>query len=1021
MGQRKVAKYWGIVVTRNARVLRTILKIGLGCLVGFALAISGLFANLAPAQLVSLPKTPQAKASQFEISPATSPSVASPAQTPSAELSRAAHTLVTLDGAESSSSGTKQPNPESSSTIKAAEENANGSENNGGLRPFDQVVGGLEPLAGMLTLYRDRDKGKLYLALTPQQLNRNFLLVTTLESGIGEAGLFNGWPISDQVIQFRRAPANRLQVVVPNFNFRGEGQQRQIENSYSDSILYGLPIVSIKADDTVLIDFSSLLLSNDLADLTGRLGWALGGYIPDSTTSYMSEVKAFPQNLEVEANIGFSGLSDGGVGGFPFGFGSLPDSRGFSISVHYSLSELPTDNGYRPRLADERIGYFVTAYQEPLAYERRDPFVRYVQRWHLERQPSNAELAPPKEPIVFWLENTVPERYRDAIREGALWWNTAFEQAGFANAIEVRQMPDDADWDPADVRYNTIRWSNSYRPWAVALGPSRVNPLTGEILDADVIIDANIIRQLRGEYQNLAGNGSDNTYLYSQLCGHRFQAHIERWLAMQQGMDLAEVMQQGFELPGLSLADHDVTHNTCFGVESSRQLAFGGLMLSTLRLDPANPTAVNAYIQQYLSMLTAHEVGHTLGLRHNFQGSLLRSPDELNDPSLTQTEGIANSVMDYFPANLAPPGAPQADYFPNQVGAYDRLAVEYGYTDTGAMHPNQEVRTLEAIAQRMSIEGLAYATDEDIFSFLDPEAQAFDLSSDPMQFAQWQMDNAREHWQRLDGAYLLPEQGYEELRDRFETVYWYYANQVFTLSGYVGGQNFSRQRAGDSAISGRLPFEPVPIEQQRQALALLNTYVFAPDAFQFSPTLINQLAPERWYHWGSLPIIAPLEYPIYDRVSFLQGLALIDVLSGARLSRLQSVAIGDAASETLSIPELFDTVQRDVWQELADSDTGNVSTLRRGLQRHYLDILTGLVLQNPSQPTNFLELVIAFETLYAPEDAKVIARYKLRQLAQDIQTSLDRHGDRLDVSTRAHLEDSRDRIQQTLSARRTAG
>ncbi|MEO1126571.1 MAG: hypothetical protein AAFX95_21230, partial [Cyanobacteria bacterium J06639_16] len=132
MGQRKVAKYWGIVVTRNARVLRTILKIGLGCLVGFALAISGLFANLAPAQLVSLPKTPQAQASQFEISPAKPPSVASPAQTPPAELSRAAHTLVTLDGAESSSSGTKQPNPESSSTIKAAEENANGSENNGG-------------------------------------------------------------------------------------------------------------------------------------------------------------------------------------------------------------------------------------------------------------------------------------------------------------------------------------------------------------------------------------------------------------------------------------------------------------------------------------------------------------------------------------------------------------------------------------------------------------------------------------------------------------------------------------------------------------------------------------------------------------------------------------------------------------------------------------------------------------------------------------------------------------------------
>lgn len=968
------------MVNRNAR-LRTCLKIGLSCLLGFALAVSGVFVTFPAIQVVS----------DFKVFAKSSP-------------------VSTL------------------TSVKAEAGNAGGNESNGtGLRPFEQVTQGLTRLEGLMTLYRDRDQGSLYLAVPPQQLNRNLLFVATLEAGIGEAGLFNGWPISDQVIQFRRAPGNRLQVVVPNFNFRADGQrpsqQRQIERSYSDSIIDGLPIVSIGEDDTLLIDLSSLLLSNDLANLTGTLGWFLGGYIPDVNTSYVADVKSFPKNLEIDANIGFSGLPDVGFGGLLFGFDSLPDPRGFSISVHYSLSELPVNNGYQPRLADERIGYFVTAYQEPLAYNRRDPFVRYIQRWQLARQSPDAELSPPQDPIVFWIENTVPEQYREAIRDGALWWNEAFAQAGFENAIEVRQMSDTADWDPADVRYNTIRWSNSYRPWAVALGPSRVNPLTGQILDADVIIDANIIRQLRGEYQTLANEGLGNAYLYGQLCGHRFQSHVERWLALQQGMDFAQIMQPEFQLPGPSLADHDVTHNTCFGVESSRQLAFGGLMLSTLRLDPANPTAVETYIQQYLRMLTAHEIGHTLGLRHNFQGSLQRSPEELTDPNLTQTESIASSVMDYFPANLAPPGAAQGAYFPTQVGAYDRLAIEYGYTDMGAIHPNQEVRNLEAIAQRMSVEGLAYATDEDIFSFLDPEAKAFDLSSDPMQFAQWQMDNARENWQRLDGAYLLPEQGYDELRDRFETVYWYYANQVFTLSGYVGGQNFSRQRAGDTAISGRLPFEPIAIEKQRQALALINAYVFAPDAFQFSPTLINQLAPDRWYHWGSLPIIAPLEYPIYDRVSFLQGLTLVDLLSSARLSRLNSIAVdADGTESTMGIPELFDTLQQDVWQELSpENDTGNISTLRRGLQRHYLNILTGQVLQNPSEPTTFLDLIIALETLYAPEDARVVARYQLRQLEQDIQSSLSRHGDRLNVTTRAHLEDSRDRIRQTLNAQRTAG
>ena len=506
---------------------------------------------------------------------------------------------------------------------EAGETRANGT-SSPGLRPFDQVVGELEPLEGLVTLYRDREQAQVYLALTPQQLNHNYLLVTTLASGIGESGLFDGWPLSDQVIQFRRAPGNKLQVVVPNFNFRARDNSPQIQRSYSDSVVASLPIVSISETDTLLVDFDSLLLANDLPDFSGTLGWLLGGYVPDASSSYVSEVKSFPENIELDAQLNFNGISDGS---FLFGFESLPDARGFTVTLHYSLSDLPVNNGYRPRLADERIGYFVTAYQEPLAYNRRDPFVRYIQRWRLERQDTEAELSPPREPIVFWIENTVPTEYRQAIRDGALWWNDAFEQAGFKDAIEVRQMPDGAPWDPADVRYNTIRWSTSFRPWAVALGPSRANPLTGEILDADIIIDANVIRTLRGEYQMLANGPSGEGYVYSQLCGHRFQAHMERWLALQQGTPLAQVMGREFQMPGPSLSGSHLAHDTCFGIETSQQLSFSGLMLSTLRLDPGRPGAVDDYIQQYLRMLSAHEVGHTLGLRHNFQGSVLRSPD----------------------------------------------------------------------------------------------------------------------------------------------------------------------------------------------------------------------------------------------------------------------------------------------------------------------------------------------------------------------------------------------------------
>ena len=132
------------------------------------------------------------------------------------------------------------------------------------------------------------------------------------------------------------------------------------------------------------------------------------------------------------------------------------------MNIHYSLSLLPED-GYRPRLADDRIGYFVTAIKDYSHKIDDDRFVRYINRWDLQKADPSAEQSPPKKPIVFWIEKTVPYKFRKPIREGILEWNKAFEKAGFLNAIEVRQQPDNADWDPEDINYNTFRWITSER------------------------------------------------------------------------------------------------------------------------------------------------------------------------------------------------------------------------------------------------------------------------------------------------------------------------------------------------------------------------------------------------------------------------------------------------------------------------------------------------------------------------------------------------------------------------------
>src|SRR5205814_6480949 len=152
--------------------------------------------------------------------------------------------------------------------------------------------------------------------------------------------------------------------------------------------------------------------------------------------------------------------------------------------------------GYKPRIADDRVGHFTTVQQDLTSDHSQSPYVRYIHRWQLEKSDPTAALSAPKQPIVFWLENTIPVEYRDAVRDGALLWNKAFEKVGYKDAVVVKQQPDSCDWDAADVRYNTIRWFAGVDA-TFAIGPSRANPFTGEIYDADVSIAEGIVRAAR--------------------------------------------------------------------------------------------------------------------------------------------------------------------------------------------------------------------------------------------------------------------------------------------------------------------------------------------------------------------------------------------------------------------------------------------------------------------------------------------------------------------------------------------
>ncbi len=877
---------------------------------------------------------------------------------------------------------------------------------------YEELVDGYEKIEGMFTLYRDLETGQTLMEIQPEQLNKNFLCFITLESGIGEAGLISGIPMRDFVFQLRKQQDN-IQFVLPNLNFRTnelDPQARSIKRSFSDSVLYSLPIEATHSQtQTLLIDLSNLLIGDlNLPSLEEYLPY---DYSIDQTKSYISDAKAFPLNIELESVYGI--LNEYNTGDLD----AVPDSRAFNLRVRYSFSELPINNGYIPRLADERVGYFISAYKDVSDNNRREPFVRYIKRWHLEKQIPSAPLSTPLEPITFWIENTVPIEYRDAIREGILMWNKAFEKAGFIDAIQAKQMPDNATWDPADVRYNTIRWSTTFESWFKGIGPSRFNPLTGQILDADIILDAGIIRDIKyGQIGTLILQNQSLAKVFKTKDGKSYNPcvldmyspNLDDWEIetevniSNKNNNIESIIPKSLQTQyrKSSLSNSHSLEHLCFGWNSSQQLAVGAIAMDALQNIRPYSTEIEKYVNQFLKFLTAHEVGHTLGLRHNFHGSTMLDPEQLNDTSITRTKGLVASIMDYVPVNLAPQGTTQGDYFPVVVGPYDEWVIEYGYKPSGIASDIGEKAFLQNIASRAVQPELSYAPDEDSYDILDPAANRFDLSSNTLIYSQWQLDNARKIWKSLEKRVPRSDESYSDIRVMFDTVLSYYFRQIIDAALYIGGQSFNRENIKNA--NGRLPFEPIPIEKQRQALEILDKYVFSEDTFQFSPDLLNKLTPSRWLHWGSPVVVFPLDYPIQDRILLLQRIVLRSLLSNTRLTRLRDLELKTTPDNVLKLPELFDTLQNSIWREVLQPTGGEIeiSGMRRSLQREHLKLLISIVLRNRT----------------VPEDARSLAWYELRQLDKDLEKVIKKRGKKMDDYTRAHLEETRDRILKTLNA-----
>jgi len=317
-------------------------------------------------------------------------------------------------------------------------------------KPFADLIKDKVVIEGLFTFYHDTVDNSMLMAIKPEHLGPIYLCGESRTRGEGRF-YDNGSMGRTYPFFFKRVGKNIL-LLEKNVRIRADSSctmHGSVESGISDHLIASTKIKS-KPDDSgvILIDPASLFIRD-----AAHTGYFIGqraktGISFDTKNSYFELVKSFPENTEIDVKLHFKTSK-------PQSGTTLQSGYSFFHTYHYSLSTLP-ETDYVPRLADDRIGYFMTVYQDYNSLDTETPYVRYIDRWHLKKKNPDARISEPVEPIVFWIENTVPEEYRDAIAEGIEFWNPCFEKIGFRNAIIAKQMPDDADWDPADVRYNTF-------------------------------------------------------------------------------------------------------------------------------------------------------------------------------------------------------------------------------------------------------------------------------------------------------------------------------------------------------------------------------------------------------------------------------------------------------------------------------------------------------------------------------------------------------------------------------------
>ncbi|HEU5452358.1 MAG TPA: zinc-dependent metalloprotease, partial [Terriglobales bacterium] len=558
----------------------------------------------------------------------------------------------------------------------------------------------------------------------------------------------------------------------------------------------------------------------------------------------LERTKNFPMNTEAEALLTFTS-DDPNVNA------NQPEQRSVTVREHHSFVALPPA-GYEPRESDIRVGFFgvrFNDYSQPF----NQPLQReFISRWRLQKKDPAAKMSEPVKPLTWYVDPAIPEPIRSAVKQGILWWNAAFEQAGFKNAIQVADLP--ADADPTDMRYPTVQWTNrSGRGWSV--GQSQVDPRTGEILHALVQLDSHRMRTVHNYWDALvpAGGGGE------------------------QAMD--------------AFAELD-------------------------NLDPNTPE--NKLMLIRIALLTCHEVGHAIGLEHNFVASTFGR----------------GSVMDYYAPRVkirADGSADLSDAYMQGVGSYDKFAVEWGYSQgaqpgvgAGDHTTPAERQRLDAIVHNGNSRGIIWG------STADPRWNSYDDGPDPVTWLRETQPVRDALVKNYSAKMLRAGQPDADLSSRFALVYLFHQYALGSAVNVIGSAKIPPAVAGD----GQVPLEVWPDASQREGLQLLMK-ALAPEEIAVSPALWKELAPPGFRDPEAFRSSAGYLFSAEDGARAISEIVVGGLLNPARVQRL--VTIKTENPQALGPADVIDDLVRTAF---ASSATGPLADVVRSEVAERLMILS---------------------------------------------------------------------------------